>query len=178
MATARDTSNLEIESKRSPSVFSGRMHATTRVAAAARRPLEEAPRRRNVRMYRSRTIVLAAIASDIRKRPVRFHEWNGFAYNDREIGYRADFGAHYEPMCAERRARGDLVAVMTKLSIDERRRKSTVLPIGYHTAVPRHVALGRVWHRSRREIPLTWSAKQSVGRLRRCEGEWRAIWLI
>lgn len=48
---------------------------------ASRRGME-APRR-NVRIYRPLTIVLAAIASDIRKRPVRFHEWNGFAYNDR-----------------------------------------------------------------------------------------------
>jgi len=54
---------------------------TFRDAAFAR----EAPRR----IRRSRTIVLAVIASDIRKRPVRFHERNGFAYNDREIGYQA-----------------------------------------------------------------------------------------
>lgn len=31
----------------------------------------------------AKTIVLAAIKLDIRKRPVRFHEWNRFAYNDR-----------------------------------------------------------------------------------------------
>jgi len=116
-----------------------------------------------------RTIVLATIASDIRKRPVRFHEWNGFAYNDREIGYRADFGAHYGPMCAERRA-GYLVAEMTKLPTDKRRRKSTALP-HWIPHRPRLIALGRLWRWSRREISSTPSAEQSVGRLRRCEGE-------
>lgn len=127
--TTRDTSNLEIENERSSSVFPGRMHATTRVASRrGAASAGEAPRRRNVRIYRTRTIVFATIASDIRKRPVRFHEWNGFAYNDREIGYRADFGAHYGPMCAERRAEGYLVAEMTKLPTDEHRRKSTAPP--------------------------------------------------
>lgn len=79
----------------------------------------------------SRTIVLETIASDIRKKPVWFHEWNGFAYNDREIEYRADFGTHYGPMCAKRRI-GNLIAKMIKLLTDEHRRKSTIFSIGSH----------------------------------------------
>lgn len=64
-----------------PAVFPRRC-ATSRVAAFS--PRRGGPAAANVRIYRSRTIVRAVIASDIRKRPVRFHEWNGFAYNDRE----------------------------------------------------------------------------------------------
>lgn len=72
--------SLKLENERySLRIFFGQTHAAS---------VEEAPRRRNVRTCRSRTIVLAIIASDIRKRLVRFREWDGFAYNDREIGYR------------------------------------------------------------------------------------------
>lgn len=79
----------------------------------------------------ARTIVLAAIKLDIRKRPARFHEWNRFAYNDQgEIGYRefaALRGDAKQRIGGRLRQRGGRAAnpaeQMTKLPSDENRRR-------------------------------------------------------
>lgn len=113
------------------------MHATTRVAA--RRPPRK-PRGGETSGYTVPGRSFSRLSRQTsEKGQFDSTNGNGFAYNDREIGYRADFGAHYGPMCAERRA-GYLVAEMTKLPTDEHRRKSTTHPIGHRTAPGTHRA--------------------------------------
>lgn len=94
----------------------------------------------------AKTIVLAAIKLDIRKRPVRFYEWNRFAYNDqrdrvsgvRRASWRRERGiigwlVRGQEEQTKRIHQGQTTKLSSETNIDNVHRTSLQLPAAFVT---------------------------------------------